>query len=84
VTKKTSDSAHLSADFLTKYKLADKASDLKSYKINSFSQIGMVDPFPEDSKRLKGSIPDEYKLLDENSKDLVYESNRFFSSYSPN
>ena len=37
----------LSKDFFAKYKLR---SELKQFAVNSFEQIGWVDPFPDDKE----------------------------------
>lgn len=47
VSKKTDELAVISNDFLIKYDFADSAR-LQPHTINSFAQIGLSDPFPDD------------------------------------
>jgi hypothetical protein len=65
----------LSPDFLVKYGFDDDIRSLKGFNINSFTQIGLEDPWPDDENRLQGSLDD----VDENvytrpnkPLDLVY------------
>ena len=43
---------------LTKYRIADNINTLKGFNINSFTQIGLEDPFPDDDKLIQGSLDD--------------------------
>ena len=57
----TREEARLSQDFLTAYGIADK--ELQPFKVNSFYQIGLEDPFPFDHEDYKGAIKDEQPAL---------------------
>ena len=47
ITDQTRKNSVLPKDFLTKFDLREKSR--KSYKVNSFKQLGMADPFPTES-----------------------------------
>jgi len=76
VTAFTEDMATLSKEFLSRYGFKDKISELKGFNINSFTQIGLEDPWPDDENRLTGSLddidPKVYKRP-EKAMDLVYQ-----------
>ena len=62
-------------DFLVRYGFDDHINSLVGFNINSFTQIGLEDPWPDDENRLQGSLDD----VDENvykwpnlPLDLVY------------
>ena len=54
----TETQAIMSSDFLTKYEMANTLKKLKGHNINSFLQIGLEDPWPDDEKKFKGSLDD--------------------------
>lgn len=59
----------------------------QNFHINSFAQIGVEDPFPEDSMFLQGSVPDEDERIFRPCKsknELVYHKSRFVRESSPN
>ena len=57
ITEDTEGASNLKKDFLRKYRLMD-IMPLKPYNINTFIQIGIDDPFPDDDKKYIGSIDD--------------------------
>jgi hypothetical protein len=57
VSKETEELASISTDFLIKYDFADNVR-LATHNINSFAQIGMSDPFPDDYQFIDGSLDD--------------------------
>ena len=50
--------AMIAEDFLLKYELADDLKCLNVFNINSFTQIGLEDPWPEDEDLVIGSLDD--------------------------
>ena len=54
------------SNFLVKYGLTDDESNLINFNINSFTQVGFEDPFPDDDMLYDGSLddvdPEIYKL----------------------
>jgi len=63
------------SDFL---KYNDIEVEPKSFNINSFDQIGMVDPFPEENK-----YETEWPLIIPVSiNDMVYDYKRYYPEHS--
>ena len=58
ITAETMDKSGIKTDMLVKYKLADTLTELTNYNVNSFTQIGLEDPFPEDDRHITGSLDD--------------------------
>jgi hypothetical protein len=59
--------------------------DVKNYLINSFWEIGITDPFPDDEDLIIGSkddVPKDFKLP-QKVDDLVYSQSRYVEEYSP-
>jgi len=50
VSDNTLSQAKLKKDFLVTYGFADHKRELTNFNINSFKQIGLTDPFPDDCK----------------------------------
>ena len=53
---------------------------MKGFNINSFTQIGLEDPFPDDDKFIKGSLDDvdpKVYFMPQVPTDLVYQKQRF-------
>lgn len=79
----TQDAAQIAPDFLNKYDLADKLKNLYVYNINSFTQIGLEDPWPDDEDIVKGSLDDidpAVYTMPVKVTDLVYKKSRYESS----
>ena len=68
VSPETLEKSKLETKFLLKYKLSDSGQSLEPFMINSFLQIGIEDPFPDDDKMYEGSLddvdPDVYRIPD--------------------
>ena len=66
--------------------MKDTIDNLKSYNINSFMQIGLEDPWPEDEKIITGSLddidPKVYKIPTK-VEDDVYAAYRYINGSSP-
>ena len=84
--KKTRQLAALPENFLETYNLGIRGKGKMDHRIKSFAQVGMEDPFPEDSKKIKGSLYDMderiYKLP-QGVTDLVYSESRYVKGNSP-
>lgn len=52
VMAETLEAAELNSDFLLKFQFADNEEELKPFNINSFKQIGLSDPFPDDDNHV--------------------------------
>jgi len=56
------------------------------FNINSFTQIGLEDPWPDDENRLKGSLDDVDEKVyrrPNNFNDLVYQRQRYTAETCP-
>ena len=72
--------AKIENDFLVKYRMADNIRTLKGFNVNSFTQIGLEDPFPDDDKFIAGSLDDVDKavyLMPKVPTDYVYQDQRY-------
>lgn len=72
ILEKTKEGSVLSKDFILKFKFIKR--DREIYFVNSFWEIGMTDPFPNDEDLIIGSvddIPEDFKMPTQ-PKDLVY------------
>ena len=59
VSPATEENAKISPNFLLKYNLVDKTDKtLNDFNINSFTQIGFHDPWPDDKYSISGSLDD--------------------------
>ena len=58
ITSETMDKASIKTDMLVKYSLSDNIKKLANYNVNSFTQVGLEDPFPEDDRHITGSLDD--------------------------
>lgn len=85
ITQETMEASNLAPNFLKKYKLADELP-LNPFNINSFLQVGIEDPFPDDDLKYAGSLddvdPDLFKLPD-HPMHLVYDQCRYIQGLSP-
>lgn len=85
VSKETDELAAISTDFLIKYDFADNHR-LAPFTINSFAQIGLSDPFPDDDQFIEGSLddvnPDLYKMPD-SPEVKVYPDDRYRKGFCP-
>ena len=70
--------------FLIKYKLFDKKEDLAHHTINSFTQIALPDPFPDDNGWIQGSLDDVgIQKVPTTPEKLIYAQCRYQKSFSP-
>ena len=63
ISSQTKKNSKLNRDFIVKYKFMQRARE--DFLINSFWEIGMTDPFPDDEDLIIGSkddVPDDFKL----------------------
>ena len=77
--------AKLGADFLHKYGFVDKLP-LPPFNVNTFRQICIEDPFPDDDKVVKGSlddVDDSIFKVPNDVGDLIYGKSRFLKHMSP-
>jgi hypothetical protein len=86
VTKQTEEMAEINTDFLIKFGFDDPADDMKDFMINSFRQVGMSDPFPDDDQFIEGSLDDvdpELYKVPQSPDELVYPAYRYVKGRCP-
>ena len=79
----TKEAAKISKDFIQKYDFIKK--ERLVFLVNSFWEIGMADPFPDDEDLVIGSVddvPDDFKIPTK-VNDYVYGPTRYIEGNSP-
>ena len=79
ISAETAAQSTLPKGFLQKYKII--ASDPCSWKINSFEQIGIHDPFPLENPSDQQDMPENFQSVRESSQEEVYDSDRMNSQF---
>lgn len=81
ISSDTKINSRISKDFLRKY---DAVDEYKIHCINSFQTIGWADPFPDDDKKVDGSINDGHNLcIPFGPSDLVYPESKYIEEFPP-
>ena len=76
----TAREAKLRPDFNHRFDILD--NDLHCFNINSFAQIGMSDPFPNDKSQFSKTDIDKFKLPTTTDQ-MIYDESRYIEGLAP-